>query len=80
MAGVQGGTCACDTVLAASAKMETLSACNVPYVGNSREFCGASGRWNVYVKNATSVDGNGMPVSMNQPNQATVMANSTAAT
>jgi len=79
VAGVQAGTCACDSALGGTAKMEAAGACNVPCVGNSREFCGASGKWNVYLKNATSVDGNGVPVSMNQPNQATVASNSTGA-
>jgi hypothetical protein len=46
--------------------------------GNQREFCGAYQKLLVYKKDLTSVDANGVPKAMNQPNPATITANTTA--
>ena len=79
IAGVQSGTCYCDSALAKTAKNEAPNACNVPCGGNTREFCGASDKWNVYKYDLTSVDSQGVPNAMNLANPATAVANSTAA-
>ena len=79
VAGLQRGTCYCDSALGETSKKEAVDACNVPCVGNRREFCGASGKWNVYKQDLASVDSNGVPAAMNLANPATVVANSTVA-
>ena len=70
VAGVQQGTCYCDSALAKTAKKEDVATCNSPCVGNSREFCGASDKWSVYGLDMNSVDSEGVPKGMNQPNEA----------
>ena len=78
VAGVQDGkTCYCDATLATTAKNETLASCNVLCAGNNREFCGAFAKNLVYQYDMSSVT-NGVPKAMNQPNQATITANTTS--
>ena len=79
VAGVQDGkTCSCDKTLATTAKKETsLASCNVLCAGNKREFCGAYGKSLVYQYDQSSVT-NGVPNAINQPNKATITANTTS--
>ena len=79
IAGVQSRTCNCDSALAKTAKNEAANACDVPCAGNTREFCGASDKWNVYQYDLASVDSQGVPKAMNLANPAIVAANLTAA-
>ncbi|KAL8699377.1 MAG: hypothetical protein Q9201_006035 [Fulgogasparrea decipioides] len=67
-----GNTCTCDKSLSTSAQKLDLSECNVRCVANQREFCGAKAKSLVYVQDFSSVDGNGVPKSINQDNSATV--------
>lgn len=73
-----GKTCSCGPSLAATAKVLPLAQCNMLCTGNRREFCGAYQNLLVYKKDLTSVDANGVPKAMNQPNLATISANTTA--
>ena len=78
VAGVQDGkTCYCDSKLATTAKKESLSSCNVLCAGNRREFCGAYRKYLVYEYDTSSVT-NGVPKAINQPNEATTIANTTS--
>ena len=70
--------CYCGTSLPTTATTTALSSCNMLCTGNSKEFCGASSLLNVYYNDPTSVDSAGDPNSINQPNVATVNANTTA--
>ena len=45
--------------------------------GNKKEFCGAGNLLNVYHNEPSTVSPQGNVASMNQPNPATVQANST---
>ena len=78
VAGVQDGkTCYCDSKLATTAKKESLASCNVLCAGNRREFCGAYGKNLVYQYDMSSMT-DGVPKAMNQPNEATITANTTS--
>ncbi|KAL8717991.1 MAG: hypothetical protein Q9181_008250 [Wetmoreana brouardii] len=67
-----GDTCTCDKSLSTQAQKLDTSECNVRCVANNREFCGAKGKSLVYVQDYSSVDGNGVPKSVNQDNSAGV--------
>ena len=77
-AGVEyGEKCFCSNSLSTTASKTDISACNMPCTGNRREFCGASLLLTVYHNDPTTVNSQGVPNSINQPNPATISANNT---
>ncbi|KAL8832686.1 MAG: hypothetical protein Q9170_004784 [Blastenia crenularia] len=73
VAGFENGSkCSCGASLSSSAEVVELKGCNVVCAGNRREFCGAEGKVLVYVLDTASVDGNGVPRSMGEMNEATI--------
>ena len=80
VAGLDGGyNCTCAKSLPTSgAKTVDLSKCNLPCVGNSREFCGAYQLVNVYEKDSSSVnEDDGEAKTCNQDNSAKFQKNGT---
>lgn len=73
-----GKTCFCGQSLATTAKVIPLAQCNMLCTGNRREFCGAYQKLLVYKEDLTSVDANGVPKAMGQPNLASIKANTTS--
>lgn len=73
-----GKTCYCGQSLNATAQVLPLAQCNMLCTGNRREFCGAYQKLLVYKKDLASVDSNGVPKAMNQPNVASITANTTS--
>lgn len=70
--------CFCGTSFPTTAATASLSSCNMLCTGNHKEFCGAGGLLNMYYNDPTSVNSAGDPNSINQPNVASVAANTTA--
>lgn len=66
--------CFCGNSLPSNATTLHARQCNMLCTGNRREFCGASGKLNVYFNDPTSVNPDGTPRNMNSPNSATVSA------
>lgn len=77
-AGVGDGyNCTCASTLPPAAKTVDLSKCNLPCVGNSREFCGAYQLVNVYKKDTSSVTAGGKAKTSNQDNSVKFPKNGT---
>ncbi|SLM36456.1 Carbohydrate-binding WSC, subgroup [Lasallia pustulata] len=70
--------CYCGSSLPTTATTVGIGSCNMLCTGNRKEFCGASSLLNVYYNDPSTVDSGGDPDSINQPNVATVTANTTA--
>ena len=78
VAGLEGGySCTCAKSVPASAKTVDLSKCNLPCMGNSREFCGAYELVNVYETDASSVSGDGEAKTCNENNTVEFQKNGT---
>lgn len=73
-----GKTCYCGPSLNATAQVLPLAQCNMLCTGNRREFCGSYQTLLVYKKDSSSVDSNGVPKAINQPNVASITANTTS--
>ena len=73
-----GKTCYCGSSLNVTAQVLPLAQCNMLCTGNRREFCGSYQTLLVYKKDSSSVDSNGVPKAINQPNVASITANTTS--
>ena len=81
VAGVSDGyTCTCASSLPTTVKSLDAKECNLPCVGNSREFCGAYQKVNVYKKDEKSVKEDGKAKNLNEGNEVVVKANGTKLT
>ncbi|KAI9821956.1 MAG: hypothetical protein M1827_002538 [Pycnora praestabilis] len=67
--------CFCDFPSPSNSNLTSvdISQCNNLCSGNSREFCGAYNKFNVYGFNSSSLDGNGVPYAVNQPNDVNLI-------
>ena len=78
VAGVsEGYTCTCASSLPSTVKSLDAKECNLPCVGNSREFCGAYQKVNVYKMDENSVNKKGEAKSLDEGNEVVVKANGT---
>ncbi|KAL8714368.1 MAG: hypothetical protein Q9220_001701 [cf. Caloplaca sp. 1 TL-2023] len=69
--------CYCGKSLATGSQVTDQSKCNMLCTGNKKEFCGASALLNVYLNTPGSVSASGAAKTVNQPNVASINANTT---